>query len=256
VLKKYPLFLKEFPTIRKLAGAPRRDVLMAWQGMGYNNRAVRLHLLARTVVEKHRGELPHDYESLIALPGVGRYTANAIRSSAFQENVPVIDVNIRRFFSRVFWRMRTYAELRDERLLWPLAEELLPRKQAYTWNQALMDIGATVCAARHPDCAHCPAAPMCRSRGQMRHPAKRKARSEPSFAGIPNRIYRGRIVEVLRDAGGKRSIAAHELGKRICPGFSPRDALWLASLLEGLKEDGLIAIRGKGEPSTCRIAFA
>ena len=107
VLEKYPLFLKQFPTLRALARAERSSVIRAWRGMGYNNRAVRLHLLAQTVVNSHGGVLPRTEEELTLLPGIGRYTARALLSSVFHIPVPVVDVNVHRFFSRLFWPMRT-----------------------------------------------------------------------------------------------------------------------------------------------------
>jgi A/G-specific adenine glycosylase len=197
VLEKYPLFLRRFPSMGALARAPRRDVILAWRGMGYNNRAVRLHALASVLVGRGM-EIPTSAEPLIELPGIGKYTAHAILSSVHGLPVPVVDVNIRRLFSRVFWRMKSTADMRSEPEIWRIAGKILPRRGAYDWNQALMDIGATICTARRPLCAVCPLAAMCASREGMVRATGGKPKKEPGMDGVPNRMYRGRIVETLR----------------------------------------------------------
>jgi A/G-specific adenine glycosylase len=254
VLVKYPEFLRRFPSVRSLARAPRREVVMLWRGMGYNNRAVRLHLLAQTVLESHDGALPDDGDALGALPGVGRYTANALLSFAFGRSVPVVDVNVRRVLSRILWKMETFASVRDERTIWEAAEELLPARRAYDWNQALMDLGATICTARAPRCGECPVAPLCASCGTMRPPAPRPLKKERLFGGLPNRAYRGRIIEVLRAREGNMTVGA--IGQRIRAGFSERDERWLTSLISGLERDGLITTAGMGPMITRRVALA
>jgi A/G-specific adenine glycosylase len=256
VLIKYPEFLRRFPTLRSLARAPRRDVVVAWRGLGYNNRAVRLHRLANAVIEKHGGKIPPEYDSLVALPGVGRYTANAILASAFRKDVPAVDVNVRRFLSRVMYRMTSTSAMRGESEIWQRTTSLLPRGRGYVWNQALMDIGATICTARRPQCGICPVATFCASRTILRHTAPPHAKKEPSLAGIPNRLYRGRIVELLRDQHVPQSVRADVLGKCIYPMFSPRNARWLGGLLEALRRDGLIVIRGNGSLHTQRVSLA
>ena len=126
VLTRYPEFLHRFPTFRSLAKAPLRDVVMIWRGMGYNNRAVRLHLLARAVVQEHDGVLPDNHEALSALPGIGRYTANALLAFAFGRTVPVVDVNVRRVLSRILWEMESMNSVQEEKAVWKAAERLLP----------------------------------------------------------------------------------------------------------------------------------
>lgn len=258
VLIKYPEFLRRFPTLQSLARAGKRDVVVAWQGMGYNNRAVRLHQLANVVEQSHGGRLPRSHDALLALPGIGRYTANALLASAFGMNTPVVDVNVRRFLSRLLWRMHTTGETKDEAEIWTVAERILPTGRAYDWNQALMDMGALVCTARSPQCSICPVARFCRSRTAMgngsNHQPRRKA-----VPGIPNRIYRGRIIDVLREAhvdGTRSGVRADLLGKRIRPGFSTRNAVWLKGLLNGLVKDGLIRSRGNGALRTRRVMLA
>jgi A/G-specific adenine glycosylase len=262
VLMKYPRFLRRFPTLRSLARARRRDIVIAWQGMGYNNRAVRLHQLARNIVGKHSGKLPADFDALMALPGIGRYTANAILSSAFEQNVPVVDVNVRRVLSRVFWQMSSTVGTRTESEIWNLATDLVPEDNAYHWNQALMDVGATVCTARRPQCACCPLVRLCSSRPIMTRRTHRRPRREPSLDGIPHRIYRGRVVEELRrlhegqTTHGTRGIRTDVLGKRIYEKFSDRHVAWLRRILEGLERDGLIRIRGNDSQSNQWVSLA
>jgi A/G-specific adenine glycosylase len=229
---------------------------MAWRGMGYNNRAVRLHRLARYVLTHYHGRIPRTYDELISLPGVGKYTANALLSSAFNAQLPVVDVNVRRVLSRVFWRMRTTVQMRSESEIWGLATVLLPRKHAYAFNQALMDIGATVCTARLPRCSDCPVATLCTSRPAIKPARRRHKTSEPSLGGIPNRIYRGRVVEALRQRKGNAGISAAKLGSVIYPAFSRKNHGWMRRLLAGLERDDLVKIRGNGSIAAQRVALA
>jgi A/G-specific adenine glycosylase len=244
VLIKYPEFLRRFPTIRSLARAPLRDVVMIWRGMGYNNRAVRLHLLARAVVEFHDGMLPDNHQALSALPGIGRYTANALLSFAFGRTVPVVDVNVRRVLSRILWKMESVNSLQEDGMLWQAAELLLPRGRAYDWNQALMDLGATICTARAPRCDTCPVFSVCSSSGKMCKTRAPIPAKERVFNRVPHRVYRGRIIEVLRD--NSRGMHVAGVGKQIYKGFSKRNERWLTMLIRGLERDGLVTIRGNG----------
>jgi A/G-specific adenine glycosylase len=256
VLEKYPAFLRRFPTIRSLAAARQADVVRAWQGMGYNNRAVRLSNLAKTVVNAHSGRIPRDYDGLLALPGIGPYTARAVLSSAFGLAVPVVDVNVRRLFSRIFWRMPRFSSMRSDADIWRFAHEILPSHSAYDWNQALMDAGATVCTARSPRCQECPVAGLCASRTSMIRESMPTRSRELSFAGVPYRIYRGRIVERLRSVPRGSSLRMDMLGRAIFSGFSSRNRRWLLGLLTGLEKDGLISVRGDGGLTTTRIRLA
>jgi A/G-specific adenine glycosylase len=256
VLEKYPAFLQRFPTIRSLAAARQSDVVRAWQGMGYNNRAVRLSTLAKTVVDEHSGRIPRNYDGLLALPGIGPYTARAVLSSAFGLAVPVVDVNVRRFLSRIFWRMPRFSSMRSDADIWRLAHEILPSRSAYDWNQALMDAGATVCTARSPRCQECPVAGLCASRTSMIREGTPTRLRELSYAGVPYRIYRGRIVERLRSVPRGSSLRMDMLGRAVFSGFSPRNRRWLLGLFTGLEKDGLISVRGDGGLTTTRIRLA
>lgn len=253
VLGAYPRFLRRFPSMLSLARARRRDVVLAWRGMGYNNRAVRLHALATVLVER-KMRIPSEASSLLELPGIGRYTAHAILSSVHGLPVPVVDVNIRRLLSRVFWRMPSTADMRSEPEIWRTAAGILPRRGVYDWNQALMDIGATICTARLPSCSRCPLGAICASRKGMKRAGRATGKSEPGLHGVPNRIYRGRIVEALRKR--KSGFSPGALGKEIHPGFSLQHAPWLNRLLEGLERDGLVRVRRGMAPRDLRVVLA
>jgi A/G-specific adenine glycosylase len=254
VLVKYPLFLKRFPTISALARARRSDVVRTWQGMGYNNRAVRLHTLAREVVASRGGRIPATEAALIALPGIGTYTARAVLCSAFGEPVSFVDVNIRRLFSRIFWKMPDTGRMMPEGTIREIAERILHRKRAYDWNQALMDIGATICTARTPLCGECPLAGLCASAGTMSLPAPAPKKPERSMHGIPHRIYRGRIIEHLRNSGVRRGVPLHAIGPQILPRFGTKHAAWLEQLLKDLERDGPVRVTTEGENRVVRLA--
>ncbi len=256
VQQKFPAFLRSFPTLRRLAGAARSDVLRAWTGMGYNNRAVRLHELARTVVERHGGALPDTLEELRALPGIGRYTAHALLCFARGRRIPVVDVNIRRVLSRIFWKMPDAGALRPEESIWEFAELVLPR-DASRWNQALMDLGATICLARTPACDRCPVSALCRSAHPPRPRTTRPrhaATAEPSRAGIPRRIWRGRMIERLRAIPRGRFMTLRALAGAVKPDLGPSDLLWFASLVRALERDGLVTLRRRGTSCSVRLA--
>jgi A/G-specific adenine glycosylase len=268
VAARFPVFLETYPDIESLANAPRDDVLRAWRGMGYNNRAVRLHGAVKEVVAKYGGKVPRDTGALTALPGIGKYTAHAVACFAHGRNVPVVDVNIRRVLSRVFRPMKTPAEAVAEKEAWDIARAVLPAN-AYDWQQALMDFGAMVCPARAPKCGACPVAAHCLSAGFLRigkgeHPAGRTAavkrtgpgagrlKPEPSHLGIPRRIWRGRVVEALRESDGPRSIA--ELRKRVRPGGKPASTEWIAGIVGRLEKDGVVDVRRSGGRTAVALA--
>lgn len=153
----YPRFLSAFPTLHALAAAPPRAVREQWDGLGYYRRAANLHALARRVAEKHDGEVPADVDGLLALPGVGRYTAGAVLSFAFEQSAPAVDTNVSRVIRRAF-HPRARKNARGERLVWETAARLVPRPgpRAWAFNQAIMELGALVCTARVARCGECP----------------------------------------------------------------------------------------------------
>ncbi len=164
VLPKYIAFLAQFPSLAALAAAPTADVIKAWAGLGYNMRAVRLQEIARQAVSAYGGSLPATLDGLLALKGIGRYTAGAVACFAFELPVATVDTNIRRVLWRVFRGiepLRWPSGERAARETLTLAEWALPVQQAYDWQQALMDLGATICVSRRPLCERCPLASEC-----------------------------------------------------------------------------------------------
>ncbi len=159
VVPKYHEFLRKYPSIRALAAASVGSVRETWYPLGYNIRPVRLHAIAREVVARFDGHIPDDREMLLRLKGIGPYTAGAVLSFAYGKRTAILDTNVRRVLQRVFFGMRPT----QESTLWKVAAALLPRRQVYDFNQALMDLGATVCVARTPRCAVCPLPAVCRA---------------------------------------------------------------------------------------------
>lgn len=180
VLEYYPRFLSRFPSVHHLARARRRAVREAWDGLGYYARARNLHALAKTVVRRHNGRLPDRPEDLVALPGVGRYTAGAVACFAFEKPVAAVDTNIARVIRRVWGIGNAKPGTRTSgaglQRVWEIAGRIVPRngKTAWRFNQAIMELGATVCVARHPKCPECPVRAQCRTGTSARADARRK----------------------------------------------------------------------------------
>lgn len=162
VLGYYERWMQRFPTVAALASAEDDDVLHAWQGLGYYSRARRLLAGARAVVERHAGQLPNDPAALLALPGIGPYSAGAISSIAFGLPEPIVDGNVVRVLCRLFALRGDPAKSPLKQLLWQRARELVPRDKPSEFNQSLMELGATVCTPTSPRCPECPVAKQCR----------------------------------------------------------------------------------------------
>jgi len=172
VIPFYHRFLARFPTIESLAAATFEEVLPLWAGLGYYSRARNLHALAGVVMEKHGGVFPRDFSSVLALPGVGRYTAGAVTSIAFDLKTPIVDANVARVFARVFCLQGDLKNKENQAHLWQRATEIVescddenPPSQL---NPALMELGALVCTPRAPQCQKCPVAEFCVARTQGR----------------------------------------------------------------------------------------
>jgi A/G-specific adenine glycosylase len=166
VLPKYYEWLEKYPSLAALADAPERDVAATWRPLGYNVRPKRLQSIAREAVTRFGGRLPSDEATLRSFDGIGRYTAGAIRSFAFGERAAILDTNVARVLFRVFVATGDPASHAMKQHLWRVAEALVPRRHVFDFNQAVMDLGATVCTARKPRCLVCPLARMCRSSGR------------------------------------------------------------------------------------------
>jgi A/G-specific adenine glycosylase len=279
VLPKYAEFLARFPTLRALAEATTAQVIQAWASLGYNLRAVRLHEIARQVVAEYDGKLPDTLDGLLRLKGIGRYTAGAVACFAYELPVATVDTNIRRVLWRVFRGIEPGAWPAGERAsrdLLALAGWALPPGQAYDWQQALMDLGATTCLGRRPLCERCPLTEHCAAYAEtasaalfpsgealarMRderhatmiaeqqekytageHRSERTKRSgaarQERFEGS-SRYYRGRVVEALRALAPGEWLPLEQLGPRVREDYSAEDAEWLRALLGQLARDGL-----------------
>jgi A/G-specific adenine glycosylase len=163
VLPKYREWLDKYPSLEALASADENEVTETWRPLGYNIRPTRLRSIARESVARYDGRLPSDADTLLAFKGIGAYTSGAIRSFAFGQRAAIVDTNVARVLFRVFVKRGDPKAHAMRRQLWRISEVLLPRKQVFDFNQALMDLGAMICLARKPKCASCPMTRMCRS---------------------------------------------------------------------------------------------
>jgi len=227
VVRAYRDFIARFPTVRALAAASRRDVVRAWDGLGYNRRAVWLSEGARAIVREHGGRVPRDPGTLRTLPGVGPYTAAAVSSIAFDQPVAVVDTNVQRVVARVHLGVDG-RRVRKQRV-WQLAQAWLDHADPVTWNQAVMDLGREVCRPR-PRCDVCPLARVCafRTSGAV---ATRGPGGKDAFEGSSRQV-RGAIVRTLR---------SHEsLSPKRLAAVTGFDAGRVEAAVGGLAADGLV----------------
>jgi A/G-specific adenine glycosylase len=261
VLPKYAQFLAAFPTLPDLAAAPTADVISVWSPLGYNMRAVRLQSIARQVIAEYDGHIPDTIDDLLKLKGIGRYTAGAIACFAYHKQVATVDTNIYRVLHRIFLGLEhPEPKLNNDSML-SLAEQVLPDGEAYDWNQALMDLGATICTSNNPQCIRCPVQQTCAAYTemsqqslfpsgavlrQMRKVAEKKAPYQTQPFSSTNRYFRGRIVDHLRSLPTNERISLHTLGTKIKPEFCPEDLPWLQKLIDGLVKDGLVDCTNDG----------
>ena len=184
MLPYFQRWIERFPTIPALADASQHEVLNLWEGLGYYSRARNLHQAAKQVMETFGGQLPASRSDLETLPGIGRYTAGAIASIAFGQNEAVVDGNIKRVYARLFQISEPVNTPVGEKAIWSLAEKHLPHGQAGDYNQALMDLGATICLPRQPRCSLCPLANDCLARKNdmtTQLPVKKQKNRSPHF---------------------------------------------------------------------------
>ena len=182
VVPYYQEFLKSFPTVRHLAKANLSKVLKAWEGLGYYSRARNLHHASRVIANRFQGKIPDKLEDLLGLPGIGRSTAGAILSFAFNQEAAILDGNVKRVLSRFF-----AVSGGSERVLWRISESLIPKGRSNPFNQALMDLGSLVCTPKNPHCPHCPLRNFCKGKAfgdPERYPIKRLKKPIPHIEGI------------------------------------------------------------------------
>ena len=201
VIPRYEHFLATFPDVAALAAAPVETVVEAWAGLGYYSRARNLHAAARKVMTEHGGRFPADPAALQALPGIGRSTAGAILSIAFDISAPILDGNVRRVLCRLGAWQEDPRSSAAERQLWAWAEALTPAQAPHDYTQAIMDLGATVCVPRAPHCDACPLTALClahRAGLEQRLPRKRAAKAVPTVIQAALVLRRGQRILVRR----------------------------------------------------------
>lgn len=231
VIPRYEAFRSRWPTPADCAASSVGEVVAAWSGLGYNRRAVHLHRCAAVVVAEHGGVLPADLEGLLALPGIGPYTARAVLAFAHERDVGVLDTNAARVLARWTGRSLRPREAQD------CADAAVPSGQGWSWNQAMLDLGATVCRAGTPACEACPVDDGCawqRAGWPVPDPAVGSAGvagGQSRFAGS-DRQGRGRLVKAL----GTGSVASADLGEVM--GW-PDDPERTARVAAGVVADGL-----------------
>lgn len=206
MLPYYQRWMQRFPDIHSLAAASEQDVLTAWEGLGYYSRARNLRRAAQRLVADFGGHLPSDTDALRSLPGIGPYTAGAIASVAFGLDEPIVDGNITRVLARLFNVELVVGTSAANRRFWALARQHLPPGQAADYNQALMDLGATLCTPRNPDCPACPLSAECQA---YRLGVQEQRPLRAAKKALPQRYYAAAILEqagkvllLQRPAGG------------------------------------------------------
>lgn len=208
VLPYYERFLEKFPEVAALARAPQPEVLRLWSGLGYYSRARNLHAAAREIVEQHGGEFPRTLDSALALPGIGRYTAAAILSIAYDVPLAALDGNVARVLARLLALRGDLRAPRRWRQLAAIAEQLLAHSAPGDWNQALMELGETICTPQNPCCDQCPVARHCRAR------ARRLTEEIPALRRKPQTVRVRIAAAILRDSRGRtllvRDPGAHD----------------------------------------------
>jgi len=237
IAPRWTRFVERFPSWQSIAEATPGEVIREWQGLGYNRRAVSLHRMARAVVEEFGGSLPADRKQLLELPGVGPYTANAILSFVHNQDVPAIDVNLRRVIGRLAFS-DAEAPLADVEAV---AAEAIPPGRSGDWNQALMDFAALVCTLRKPACLLCQMRDVCRTANggaaPIERPTRLAAERRVRYVGS-TRYQRGKVVDLLRN---EPRLSAEEIADRLAA--DPAAGQFeLELLLAGLVRDGLIEL--------------
>ncbi len=208
VIPKYQNFLLQFPTVESLAKASSAEVIVAWSGLGFNRRALRLAELAKKIVQLKK--FPETEKELLILKGIGPYTASAVASFAFNQDVIVLDTNIRRVFHRLSFEHKTTQNELLTKELETLAARLLPKGNSRIWHNALMDFGATICLAQTPKCLQCPIQTLCSFKKVLETSSREEQQVLLSLTRVKNkqgtfknseRFYRGKILDYLRMKG-------------------------------------------------------
>ncbi len=237
VIPKYLAWRRAWPETSSLAAASLGDVLKLWSGLGYNSRALRLRQAARIVMDRYHGQWPQTVEELESLPGFGPYTARAVASFAYHENVATVDTNIRRILSRVFFGVGDIAEKKIEKI----ADELLPTNKSATWHATLMDFGSAICTSRNPRCSTCPVQANCLAYPDVLNQSVPKKKLLVRFEHT-DRYWRGEIVRQFLDCS---PLTAVQLVKKLQQ-VGQVDKLRIVRLLKDLRMAGLLERNRQG----------
>ena len=238
VVEKYKTFLKRFPNPTTCANSTPGKVIELWSGLGYNRRAINLHRAAKTIAEKHKGTVPDELSLLLDLPGIGDYTARAILAFSFEKDVAVVDVNVKRVLSRLEGRTLSMKEAQS------IADQNLPTGEGWRWNQAMIEIGATICTARKTKCDKCPLKETCtwtKNQAATDPAISVKSKKLETFEGS-DRQGRGKLISALRNE------PIMEKDVPLIFGW-PNDHRRCKRVLKKLEKDGLIVIADSGKIS-------
>ncbi len=246
----FAAFLERFPTVEALAAAEDEAVRSVWSGLGFYRRVRNLHAAAKIVVEEYGGCLPRDPAELRSLPGIGRYTAGAILSAAYNQKLPILDGNVIRVLSRVFRVEGSAHRASTQRVLWGLAEAILPDDRPGDFNQALMDLGATVCTPSGPKCGVCPFTDLCAAKAagveeELPTPGPRAKLKAVSRVALCLERVDGTILLQQRPSEGLLASLWELPATSISPGSPPIDAA--RELAEGLAAAGTLLHCGRYE---------
>lgn len=252
VAELLPAFLAQFPTFSVLATATNASMIMAWKGLGYNNRALRLRDAARMIVHEYDGILPRDVDTLRTLPGIGPYASAAISTFAFNTYTVVLDVNVRRVYSRLATKQPDTSVILSDAELQQFGASLIPRRSSAEWHHAVMDLGATICKARTVNCGACPLSSICpstglRSNDDVPSPRSRKQHREPMFRGEPRRLWRGRIVQALRD---HHQLSTTNLLDIVFGPVTSEEQTVINQILHALERDNILTKHGENNRLT------
>jgi A/G-specific adenine glycosylase len=198
VIPYYRRFLKSFPTVHHLAKSDLSKVLKIWEGLGYYSRARNLHRASKIILNHFKGKIPETLRDLLGLPGIGKYTAGAILSIAYNKEAPILDGNVKRVLSRLFAVSRNLVGGKTEGLLWKISESLIPKGRPSSFNQAIMDLGAMICTPKDPQCHRCPLHRHCRAKASEnpeRYPPRVVKKRIPRIEAISGVILRnGKVL--------------------------------------------------------------
>ncbi len=207
VIPYYQKWIKRFPSVESLARAPLSEVMKYWAGLGYYRRVRMLHEGAKKIVKKYGGQVPNDVHALMKLPGIGRYTAGAIASIAFGISAPILDGNVIRILTRIFAIKKDIQKPETKRQLWELSSVLVPNKNPGAFNEAMMELGATVCLPENPSCGKCPVSKMCRAHLKGKETAYPVNSKDHRLEKLTNvaliLIWDGKVLLQKQPAGGR-----------------------------------------------------